>query len=189
MPYTIKLELPLSDDHYKAIGRVAANWSMIESSLERYIWFLLSWGEDVGRCVTTYMGFGQRMQTLLTLAHDTFSLNGESWRENELATLTRFLEVDLNKNLRVERNNIVHGIWSRDDEDTLGVIKTVARKELHVAVQPHTPTTIEDLADRIEMAFIRLNELLLTLNPKNEIGLDNAPTWLDTSNWQGSGRG
>ena len=34
-PYTIRLDLPLSDDHYKAIGRVAANWSMIESSLVR----------------------------------------------------------------------------------------------------------------------------------------------------------
>ena len=183
--YRIELELPLTDDHYKAIGRVATNWSMIESALERYIWFLLSWGEDVGRCVTTYMNFNQRMQAVLTLANDTFSHNGKSWREEELAALTSFLDVELNNTLRVERNNIVHGIWSRDEEDNLGVIKTVARKALRVEIQPYTPSTIGDVADRIEAAFVRLNELLLALDAKNKIGLDNAPIWLDDSNWEG----
>ena len=74
-----------------------------------------------------------------------------------------------------------------EETGTAGIIKTYATRELEVEIQEWDAAKIEDLATRIEAAFVRLNELLLDLvNPTPRGGV-GPPAWLDKRNWSGSG--
>lgn len=189
MPYTFKIALPLTDAHLKAIGRVAANWAMIEHTLERYIWFQVSFGEEFGKCLTTHMSFAQLSQAMLTICHDAFENRADPRPAVKLKALTKFLEDDLRKKLLSKRNEIVHGIWCAD-EDTgeLGIEKISARTILRQEHLPYPPEQIEAVAEEIEAAFSRLNELLIDFEPMYPISGQPPPTWLDKRNWQGSGK-
>lgn len=183
----IALNLPLSGAHYKAIGRVAANWAMIENTLERFIWFITSLGEDAGRCVTTYMAYRNRMQALLSLTYEAnTSPSGVVFQEGEHEKLAKFLE-NLRKGLLNERNAVVHGVWTIDEETgKAGIVKTYAHKELEVEIQEWSIDKINDLADRIEAAFVRLNELLIAVVNSPRDPRPGPPSWLERRNWSHS---
>jgi hypothetical protein len=177
--YEINLSLPLSDDHLKAIGRVAANWTMIEHTLERYIWFMVSMGYEVGMCLTTHMSFPQRLQAVLTLSHDMFG----SITRPQFEALKKFAGGQLNE-VYGKRNNIVHAVWQADEETGEPIIaKRTARIELKETPLPYTPPQVEAIAKEIEDVFVELNQLLLDLEPPDQTG-QKPPSWLDQRHWQ-----
>jgi hypothetical protein len=179
----LTLNLPLSKEHYTAIGRVAANWAMIEGTLERFIWFITSLGEDAGRCVTTYMAYRNRMQALLSLTYEAnLGLNGGPFKQKEHRELAKYLE-ELRNCLLNERNAVVHGVWTIDEAGMAGIVKTYATKELEVEIQEWSANQIENLADRIEAAFIQLNELLIAVASSPRDARPGPPSWLERGNW------
>lgn len=178
MSYQIKLSLPLPDDQLKAIGRVTANWTMIEHSLERYIWFLISMGYDVGMCVTTHMSFPQRLDAVLSLSHDTFA----SFRQDQIEALRKYAN-ELRNQIYPKRNQIVHAVWETNNATGNPIIvKRTARGELKEETLAYTAKEINDIADEISSAFVRLNELLLDLEPEDKTG-QKPPSWLDNRHW------
>jgi hypothetical protein len=179
LTYELKLGLPLGDDHLKAIGRVTANWTMIEYTLERYIWFQVSMGHDVGKCLTTHMSYPQRLQAVLTLCHDTFM----SYRKEQVEALRKFAD-RMTKGPYAKRNDIVHATWEADEETGAATIaKRTARVELKEMPLPYTVEQIESIAREIEDAFCELNRLLLELEPEDKIG-QKPPSWLDQRHWR-----
>ena len=147
-------ELPVTDDHYKAIGKVAVEWSWLESTVEVAIWRLLGVEADEGRAITTHVAPRIRLDMLLSLV----SIRTISPSHKALGSL-----LDEIREVGGKRNDIVHGFWSGvhfdRPEPAAEVSKVSARGVVKFDVREMTATKIEAVADRI----FRLNRELLFL--------------------------
>ena len=62
--------IPIPDEHYTALGKVADAWADLEFELDQLIWQLLQIPQALGACVTSQMiGLGPRIRALRSLVH------------------------------------------------------------------------------------------------------------------------
>ena len=62
--------IPIPDDHYAALGKVADAWADLEFELDQLIWQLLRTPQALGACVTSQLiGLGPRIRALRSLVH------------------------------------------------------------------------------------------------------------------------
>jgi hypothetical protein len=158
-------ELPVTDDHYKAIGKVAVEWSWLEASVEVAIWRLLGVEADEGRAITTHIAPRIRLDMLLSLV----SLRTVAPTHKALGMLLEEI-----RKAGGERNDIVHGFWSGvhfDGPEPIAELpKASARGIVRFDVRRMTAAQIEAVADHI----FRLNNQLLFLM-KFFLSLDKRP--------------
>ncbi len=105
----------LTDNHLKAIGLVAAEWSWTEMCLENLIWEIAEINHYKGYAITTHLPSETRINILSALAH--IGLANAALQKELNAIVARI------RQLRTERNNIVHAIWlSSKPRESLGLI-------------------------------------------------------------------
>src|SRR6185437_11562345 len=105
---------PLSDEYLREIGRVAVEWTRVESTVETIIWAFLfvdfddtsPWlREEDGRAITTHINLLLRVDVMLSLA--STSLKGlPTWLEDFEAAAKAI------RDTYPKRNKVVHGEWT-----------------------------------------------------------------------------
>lgn len=128
----------LSPDHATAIGYVAANWALVEDHLGWLIYNLLGLQSMPGEAVTAELPALQRLVLIRTLVGMTGNVQWiERW-----ASLSN--EIDT---LRIERNNVIHGVW-RGDQMTLNPInrRVKAKGRVSITFTPFDPLQIFELS-------------------------------------------
>src|SRR5712692_2151964 len=158
-------KLFLSQNHLKAIGLVAAEWSYTEMCLEHLIWEMAGLDNQRGYAITTHVPSETRMHILETLA-DT-RLPNDALKKKLKTTVA-----DL-RTPRMERNNIVHALWlsSKPNQflmkDVLkkrkpipASIKIQAKGKLNITNKPIISKQIQATAVKIGKLVTKMYNLL-----------------------------
>src|SRR5271154_5347239 len=97
----------MSDRHYAAIGKVAANWSALERLMDSLIWRIALVQDKEGACITAQIpNMARRVEALISVIR----LNGGS--ERLIKRYNKFA-ADTDK-LQTGRNRVVHDPWIFD---------------------------------------------------------------------------
>lgn len=96
----------LGPDHLQAIGRVAAQWAILELNLHLILWGLLDVPQRSGHAITA------AVPSMNTKLHMLRSLAKESGRLSSTAKTNIETLLTSVSDLRTDRNNIVHATWS-----------------------------------------------------------------------------
>lgn len=129
---------PLNAEHRNAIGAVVLCWTELEAAIEYLLWGLLQTNVKRASAVTTHLSTTARLDMLEVLATAHF---GEG--ASEVAEVKELIKRV--GDLRIERNNIVHGWWKG-----LGKFhKRTARKQWKVTEVKRTPVQMLHTAEQI----------------------------------------
>ncbi|HXV12325.1 MAG TPA: hypothetical protein VD839_16120 [Burkholderiales bacterium] len=143
----------LSDEHYRLIGLIAAEWAEFELVMESALLHFLynSWGDLSWRrshCLSAEMGNVSRVNAILSLASVA-----EQWGK---VTETQFLALEKLCNradtLRGQRNEIVHATWMPRREGSTEPphrSKMTAKRVLKVSLEPRDDKTLMAIAEGI----------------------------------------
>lgn len=143
-----ELILPLSmmDGKHPAFalsGRVSDAWAMFEFHLDRTIWSMAAVNDGAGACITAqFVGVYGRLRALQSLVE---LAGGSKDLQSDLASLAGRSEP-----LAEKRNRIVHDPWMINvTKHTAGKMRITAKKTLHFAYVPVTPSEVESLLNEI----------------------------------------
>ncbi|HEY1504298.1 MAG TPA: hypothetical protein VGF92_08360 [Stellaceae bacterium] len=161
MPHEI-----LSDEYLREIGRVAVEWTRVESTVESIIWAFLfvdyadtsPWlREEDGRAITTHINLLLRVDVMLSLASNSFK---------ELPTCLGDFE-DAAKAIRStypKRNKVVHGEWTPLQGQALRSVYR-ARGDVKPFYDFMTPGDISAIASECQALAAHLARLSQRLVP------------------------
>lgn len=149
-------DLPATPEQLQAIGMVAAEYSYLESIVETAIWELASLDEDVGRAITTHVAMRPRLHMLRTLFRLRRSADGEGAKK--LDKLCG--EIDGEKGVSPQRNNLVHAMWVTGDYGSPMTFTVRARGTLTKEKTGKHAKEIEGVAARIRDRSRALQEFL-----------------------------
>lgn len=165
-------KLFLSQNHLNAIGLVATEWSYTEACLEFLIWELAGLDEKRGQAITTHLQSETRIQILQTLADSLLTDAAIKKRLTDIIAEIR--------NLRIQRNDIVHGLWipSTDKpisqtlknrrKPTPATRKIQARGTLKVIRKPVKSKEIRETAKQIGDLAISMFDLLKKMQSERQ---------------------
>ncbi len=124
----------MTDDHYTAIGRVAAYWSGVEHCAQAVIWDMLGQSSNVGRHQTAAL----RFDTILSII-DVLCAAGKakSFKERLAGLVAR------TKTLHGKRNDVVHAIWASGKDDSAPIAIKLKMKDIDKQGMPYTVAQID----------------------------------------------
>ena len=128
--------LELTDDHFKAIGKVAVNWSRLEFLLGRAIAELLGTDLKPGRIITTRLSAENLIEIFKQLA-EYRDPNGKF--TNDLNKLYKCLD-----KARQKRRLIIHGIWAADEEGNPKVLQYYGKADNRILAKTHN-MSVQDI--------------------------------------------
>ena len=138
----------LTDDHYKAIGKIAVEWSYVESDIETAIWFLVGLGRNresirTAYAITAHLGSETRLDILKTLVHNK---TGNSLTYKDLCTFLGKVQT-----LRGMRNEIIHGLYypASGSTDTAASYKVKAKGQLKFTFAKRTVAELNSIVQQI----------------------------------------
>ena len=146
-------------DLAEALGRLMISFSSLEESLHDGIWEVVGLTTPEVRLLTTGMNF-QRLVEKFELVYEE-----RAKRQQGLQPVAKLC--DLLQKLRVERNDMIHGMW-QFDSDTGKVHRYTVKgsnKRLKFNMQAVRTESITDLTRRVEAAEDKLWEIILDLEP------------------------
>ena len=134
----------LKDGHFRAIGRVAVEWAILELYLHIVIWGLLKVSQPVGHAVTApVMSMNTKLHMVRSLANESKGLTTDA-RKHFMALM------DCVSNLQTDRNNVVHAIWSVSSKpDAANRSKFTGWGQVKFINEDMTASEIEEIADNI----------------------------------------
>ena len=140
----------LSDDHYKAIGKIAVEWTYVELDVEVILWHVANIVDDTksAHAITAHLGSETRLDILKTLVHNKVG-DCPEYRE-----LCAFLDGEF-KALRTARNEIIHGLYYLDASypGSASLYQVKAKGRLKMNFVQRTVSELELIA--IQMAGLR----------------------------------
>lgn len=144
----------LTDDHYAAIGLVAAEWSVLELAIEAAIIQYLTDEWEVGRIVTVEMGNVARQNAMLALARWHMEHTRPDHFNHITPTQYKALETVCGKidGLRARRNEAVHAYWVSTGNTQKGIaqhMKVSAKRVLKAELRPIALDDLRKLAEDI----------------------------------------
>ena len=152
----------LTPAHHKAIGYVTSEWSYVESILEKLIWQIAGLDEKIGSCFTA----NAKSETMINLL---YSLADQRPLVPKLEKELKSLVEDL-RNLRKQRNSIVHAVWSRPEPITQlpksgrkrkpYAIDITAKGSLQFTKVPYSAKQITNIGVKITTLISRMVSLL-----------------------------
>jgi hypothetical protein len=163
-----KYGLPLTREHYTAIGQLVAIWQVVEITVQAAIWATLRLDGDQGRLVTASLRFDTHLDVMSVLAMQQQPAEADIIREMVKET----------KTLQDKRNGVVHGLWQLSDD----LIAPRARRfRMKDAAQPpptYTPEEINAIADQVANMRQRWLDFILerAASPQKPEPQDPAPT-------------
>jgi hypothetical protein len=155
--------LGVPDEHYTAIGQVAALWAIFESLLDLTIWGLSGMDRQRSICITSQIaGTARKLDAILALA----GLTPEGLEK--LKPLNKIVEAT--HKLGEKRNRVVHDPWVFDN-GTIFRLEATARKTLNyknVAVDTDAIKSLQiELREHIR-AYSKLMGEYLSGPPKSD---------------------
>jgi len=109
-----KVGIPLSDEHLRCIGKVSANFALLEEMVAFCIWSLIGNEQRLGQIITVELSFRQKVALFSSLYR--YRVNSSE----EPAELKQLL--DRATQAEEKRNAIIHALWG-----TGGAKETVTR--------------------------------------------------------------
>ena len=98
----------ISDEHYSALGKVAACWALFESGIDFQSWKMAGLPSDAGACFTAQiMGPAKKLDVLVSLLN-LFEFSETATALNKMG--------DKIRGLGDERNRALHDMWLADEE-------------------------------------------------------------------------
>ncbi len=156
-----RVHAAVGPDHLRAIGHVAANFALLEHTVESFSWQLIDPRDEMlGQLITAELSFRSRVTLLSALVH--YRLQGAS----PVAELKQLLGEATT--VEQERNKIVHSLWAfgpADSPETITRFKTTAKRSeglRHHFVQTRI-VDIESVADQIDEVALRLRRMMVML--------------------------
>jgi len=146
----------LTERHLKAIGLVSAEWSWTELCLEQLVWEVAQMDSPIGQVFTAHSSADARLNMLLTLSH---LMQVDPDAQADLLTLAGRM-----KELKEQRNRVVHALWMSPRPATGGLIssamkrrrkpvplsfRVIARRKVVFSTKPIPAKEIEEVAQRI----------------------------------------
>ena len=145
-------DLPIPPKIREGIGIIAAEWSMLEATIESTLWSIAKLDARLGATITTHAGFRNCRDALLALIRDRFP------NCPEIDELGKLMTDDLNK-LYGERNRYVHGIWDHDTlEGGARLLIFSARGKVKSDEKDVTCAELLTTANKIKLAYHALGE-------------------------------
>lgn len=150
--------MAISDEHYRAIGRISVEFGEIEMWVSSFAWALIDQEQSIGQIVTAGMSFSRQLDLLSSLfqhrCHDTTKLN-------DFNDLTKRLS-----KLSDKRNTIIHSLWLRQSKDSTEAtrLKITAKRKPGLS---HTkkivkPQELESIADDFHTALSDFSTFMTT---------------------------
>jgi hypothetical protein len=134
----------------RAIGRVAAQWSIAQYVLEHLLWVLVPTDQATGKMLTTHLPDESRCNVILTLASKT----PEATKEKIVKLLKTFDEI------RKDRNRVIHNVWAGDVQDLARGFKPTARGSFRNNETFWSAPDIETMADEISDFTVDLMNMI-----------------------------
>jgi len=137
------------NDHYAAVGKIAANWALLEASVDLTLWEMTSYKDEASACITAQlMGLGPRLNALSALLH--YFDCSTKLRE----TLESFSKKTVGAN--EQRNRAIHDPWLKNkDNNELRKIRVTAKKALTFK---SVIVTVPELEHLNEIIILLVNE-------------------------------
>jgi len=169
MPAEYTMEMPLSDAHLLAIGRVAAISSVLEHFVSRGVWSLLRIPDQKGHVITAHLSLPARLDMLKALADMHIANSTKSQKFNRLIKRLRIASEN--------RNDIIHAVWAftetKQKKDVATLAKITVRGKLKTLIKTITPEDIENVSKEIWSATV---ELIQALQHFKLISLGDSPS-------------
>jgi hypothetical protein len=145
----------MTDEHLKALGRVAVNFQALEEYISVWVTGLIGPDQAIGQMVTVQLPFGK----LCILANSLFE-----YKFKGMPFATKFEEL-IKHSLRLEeqRNQLFHSAWLTDDvsgETSRLKLSLKLGKGLAHTAPPITPQEIGRLADEMKQVATGLGQLI-----------------------------
>jgi len=131
----------ISNDHYSALGRVAASWAALESVVSSAIWQIGEIPDEIGACITSQIfTFDAKMKALISILEVRGGLH------KTISDLNKFHEEV--RSVAAFRHRAVHDPWIHD-------LKTNTPHRLQITadkkpILEYRPTTTEELLENVE---------------------------------------
>ncbi len=144
----------IPDSHYATIGKVAANWSVLEKLAESAIWRFARCDDEAGACITSQIySLDGRLKALISLLKWRGLGDGLVAKLNKLAADS--------PGLGEQRNRIVHDPWNVSASGVPQRLQITAQKTLVMGFQPMPTDEVKKVADRIAIFIDRFETLIL----------------------------
>jgi hypothetical protein len=146
----------VNNEHYAAIGLVAARWAYFEAVVDTWISAFIRRPPEVTVCLTAQMiGPRPRLDAFIALAR---FLGAE---EKRIKVLTKLAEKA--RGLGEFRNRAVHDVWDLSQPTTPRRLEATAQKMLRL-LKVHEPTNeLLGLAAKIDQLTSRFDDLASTI--------------------------
>lgn len=132
-----KLKIPLSDEHFRAIGKITAIFAALEENVSFYIWLLIGGEQRLGQIITAELSLSQKVALLSSLYRYRSNSAEEPTELKELLSRVRQAEE--------KRNAIIHSVWGTGTtRETITRIKTTAKRSRGLTFQ-FQQTSVRDL--------------------------------------------
>jgi hypothetical protein len=152
--------MPLSDDQYRAIGRITVQFNYLEVSMNALVWALATPDLNIGRVAFAREPFDRMLRRAKRLGEEEVTR-----RNRELGTRIQQWATRA-RDLQERRNAVVHGVWY--STQPTGDMLTLRIGREHI-IEPRTSATdLDQLADEILEARQELSEILLAIPPFGE---------------------
>jgi hypothetical protein len=137
----------VSDDHYRAIGQVTANWAALEAIISSAIWQIGEIQDEVGVCMTSQIfTYDAKINALVSL------LETRGGFEVVIKHINKFHEKT--RGLSKLRNRIVHDPWVGDAKTGEAMrLELSSNKTLIMGYVKMTTKTLDELRDNIDKAI------------------------------------
>lgn len=149
----------ISDEHYRAIGRISVMFSDVETWTSSFIWQLVGPDQYVGQMITAGMSFSRQLDLLTSLFRHRFS---DPALQLSLETLVRRLS-----ELEQQRNAILHSTWvlmsTNRSEATRFKITASRKRGLHQIKETTRPEDLDAVAAAFETALGEFCDFMIPL--------------------------
>jgi hypothetical protein len=152
--YPDRFDVLLPEPYLTAIGKVCAQWSVLEWQVGMVISKLSGYEIFDARpaMLTAHMSWPQKLDVLGALV----AANRESYPHLERFDVVR----PMLKKAAAGRNRVVHGQWT-SEEGKIHMLRLSARGELKTEIVPVTVKEIEIIADDISAATAAVLKMIL----------------------------
>jgi hypothetical protein len=156
-----RVELSIGRAHEKLIGRIVVGWSRVDGILEDCIWELLNVKIEVGRVITARLDASSKIKMIRALSPVILT-------EAQLHKIVPIIDrVDI---LREVRNQIIHGLWGRNEWGIPFAIslRTKPLERDQVVSEPFPDTRLQEILAEIQNSILALTSLMRELRSSRD---------------------
>lgn len=148
-----RLQLPIGDAHFRAIGRISVNLEYLQERMHFWAWTLIG-PQRIGQIVTAGMSFRNSSRLLGALAGELLVDAGD---KKKLLALLKSAD-----KLEERRNEVLHSCWGGGGDAPVRIkSKISSRRLIFDGEERLTAEQLNAIADDIESICIAMQDLLI----------------------------